>query len=1229
MTRKPRGPSALVAFAAFAVSCGNGAGTHGTGDPGSSQADSIPASWKVSSWFIDPANSTGAASDTNTCKTAKVPCLTYGGLAATWGTTSPRLRQNTTITFLSSHSDDTDPVYLSPYIENGAVVSVQGVLGKAQQVASGTLSFVVPKNRSAGRLLQAELPDGAAVGELVVNQTRASRAWVYKSAGGNSWSLSQPLAAAAVSASSASPLPSEVNTWADGDVVYLYSPVAIDLAGVAPVAGAGSATPLVLYQLTVLDPHGVGAGDVLSIDNPDVVFLETSIQRFAELGATGFSGGPSFANVDFAGGLDAAGINAKAGMAIEAGQIRGVAGHAIHGAALDEDFILGTPTSIYDGTYGAVFVDTSGAFLVQGDDVGFTTAHGAPAIWGPGALDVLAQARLDYPQGAGAAQATFLLKGLFLDLPTAELKTQGGPTNSCAVDDSGVWHCGIALTAANLDAPVTSGGFGGTAVDPGASSISNDTPIGVAPFQSDMLLWLRADRGITFATDGSVTKWADQTGLGGRDAAPLYPGMPGPLYVPNAYGTLPALRGDGTRSLMVNGGHGYTVGKQSTFFIVASPSTAGTSGITYFNESTQGWQYGVYEDSAGVHWLNYTAYGVTNTESFDGGGGSGEDAFLFTPPPAPGLHIFGMSQQDGVQCTGYFDGSQIASIANPVGPSVYVMSVMGGPGDAFTSGVNDPEGIIISSGLFDTNGDVEEVIQYGRALSPAEVAQVNAYLESRWPNSNPPPPPPPPDAGSPDGGSPDSGVVVPEAAVPPPQCVYEAGTAPAGPAVCGDGWRDPATEECDDGLGDAGIRRGCSSTCTVVDELDIAYLGADGGLSNTPRTLGGGRHPVAAGVQTFGVVTLETPSSPPTVILSTFSRKGAATGVVTSISTGSTVSDTGDPVIAALPCDQYAVAWNDVGGDTDGLGVALRLVNPDVTPGGLPSFANTTTAFDQYAPDILWTGSTLIAAWTDTSNATTGPDVRYRTFDSTLHPTSDEQTLAATADVEGDVTLAPFEGSWAAAWRDDANGFETIRVTTGSTSWTVGPGFLPPSVTTKLALVELDASNLLVLYSQGSAASDAGAPNAVSTLMAAVLNLSSPGTVSGVAVPVNTTVEGATAASLSHAYADAVRIGTSIYAAWWTDSVVGNGSGEQVWFQPVGWNGTALSWTGTELSLPRTAAHRAGNQRRPMLAASTLEPDGALVSGWDDLGETFGGGEGNGDVVVELVPVPVLRNGAQ
>ena len=177
----------------------------------------------------------------------------------------------------------------------------------------------------------------------------------------------------------------------------------------------------------------------------------------------------------------------------------------------------------------------------------------------------------------------------------------------------------------------------------------------------------------------------------------------------------------------------------------------------------------------------------------------------------------------------------------------------------------------------------------------------------------------------------------------------------------------------------------------MLDELAVWQV-VDGGLANSPRTLGAGRHPIAASDSTFGVVYLEPNSSPLTLSLATFSAKGAATGVINAFSAQLTVVDNSNPVVAGLPCGKYALAWADFdseGGDE--LDVAIRIVDPSVPVTTPPALANVTLSFSQFDPDIVWTGSQLVVAWVDTSNAATEPDLMFRTFDSSFNPTSGEQ----------------------------------------------------------------------------------------------------------------------------------------------------------------------------------------------------------------------------------------------
>ncbi len=489
---------------------------------------------------------------------------------------------------------------------------------------------------------------------------------------------------------------------------------------------------------------------------------------------------------------------------------------------------------------------------------------------------------------------------------------------------------------------------------------------------------------------------------------------------------------------------------------------------------------------------------------------------------------------------------------------------------------------------------------------------------------------------------------------------FDAGAPPDGGGFCGDGFRNPSTEECDDGLRDASVRRGCSAACQVEDELAVAQIGGDGGLANAPRTIGAGRHPIATSNSTFAVTYLETESQPPALSLAVFSSNAVPNYVLAHVNAGSTVLQDTNPVVAGLPCDAYAVAWTDYGGDGDELGAAVALVQGGAIVNG-PIFANATTIGSQFDPDLVWTGSELVAAWVDDSDVTTGPDIRFRTFDATSLAASSEQILAATDDAEADVALTTFAGSWAAAWRDDASGLETIRVHSGATDWTVGPAFLPSPVTSKPALVELDATHLLVAYAVGLAAAgadggasdaggsdggsldagirdaglhDAGDAAAVdggnangtasapsSKIQVAILSTASPGAVTGVDI----TASVSSALRLSQAQPNVVNVNGSLFLAWWTAAALGDPNGEETWLKALAWNGTTLATTQAEVPLPRWPQARVGNQRSPAMAVNASAPGGALVIGWDDLGNAIAAGEGNGDVVVEMAPVPLLR----
>ena len=446
---------------------------------------------------------------------------------------------------------------------------------------------------------------------------------------------------------------------------------------------------------------------------------------------------------------------------------------------------------------------------------------------------------------------------------------------------------------------------------------------------------------------------------------------------------------------------------------------------------------------------------------------------------------------------------------------------------------------------------------------------------------------------------------------------------PAGPRFCGNGWVDDETEACDDGLGSTPAHRGCSAECQVLDELAVLAGPEDAGSTPT-RTIGGGRHPLAVSDNMAALAYFEPESTPPMVSLTTFSVTGIATGVINPFGTGSSVDEDSNPVLAALPCDRFVSAWTELdapGGDE--LDIALRLVDPNVPPTGAPAFANVATSFSQYDPDVLFSGSTLVVAWSDDSNVATAPDIYYRTFDEALNPTSGDLPLATTADSEGDVVLAAFAGSWAAAWRDDSAGLETIEVFAGGARSTIGPAFLPGPVSSKPAMAALDATHLLVVYAVGVEAVDSGVASD-SQLEFAVVDTATPGVVVG--QPLTGTV--ASVAGLSQSQPSVVMAGANAYVAWWTAAATGDVNGEQVWLKQVPVLGGVPVMSMPEVPLPRWPQAQLGDQRAPTLATGVFFSgySGAeVVAGWDDFGRQLGGGEWAQDSVVEFLPVPVTR----
>lgn len=433
--------------------------------------------------------------------------------------------------------------------------------------------------------------------------------------------------------------------------------------------------------------------------------------------------------------------------------------------------------------------------------------------------------------------------------------------------------------------------------------------------------------------------------------------------------------------------------------------------------------------------------------------------------------------------------------------------------------------------------------------------------------------------------------------------------------TCGDAIVGP-DEECDDG--DDGSDA-CTSGCQTRDQaalLAVPNVSVD-------RLLGGGRHPVSGLADGFITTYVEQAGAEPTIGATLFNIWGQPASAV-NVSEGASPIDEANPVAAALPDGKYAVAWSDFDGDGSDLGVRLRLVTVDGSLGTL-QVANASAEFSQLNPDVIWTGDQLVVAWEDYSDAFKGPDLRYRTFDEDLNPTSNDVTLAGGDLPEAAVALATFDGSWAAAYREGTgDGNENVVVKVGSETFRLGPIAGGP-LNDRPALVGLDATHWLVAFSVGTDPTSTGVYN-LPRLRYAVVDMESANAPAIQSLDPLDLVYTFTnqIAQMSPSLERRGEDGEGVYLAWRSEARAGDASGDQIWLKYLRWTheGTARRIRADEAEqlIPRTCDGAFGDQRAPALGRALLPPGDALAIAWTDYGRTLGSGSGEPDVVVHYAP---------
>jgi hypothetical protein len=400
----------------------------------------------VTDWYVDPANFTTLASDANSCTSSSSPCLTFNEIPAhRWQSYEPVLGGGTvsstsyqvTIHLLSAWSDSTaDAVQVQPY---SGLLTFLGPLGAVNQVATGTLAGVVAKNPSAAQVLTATLSAGLSAGQLVDDTTHPSYAWTNSNTSGNTWTLSQPL----------SPGGSEVNSWANGDSFVVYQPVRLVVNRLG--RNYDASVQFVSIGFTASTNYGAS-----------VVSLYGAFESQLNVGSglVTSEGPTTYLNCDFPGTTLFVSAGGVTPTTIIAGQYRGT-NNMQGNFSISGDF-LSTGLNLIPRA-GSTLRDV---WIFNGMSVYDGQVYIAGYIAGTSRITFAGPAVLQYDAPAASA---FLLTAsppwLFGNVTSH---------TSCALDPSGdpaIWHCGRTLSAANVDATVTNGGFGGHVYAFGSGSI--------------------------------------------------------------------------------------------------------------------------------------------------------------------------------------------------------------------------------------------------------------------------------------------------------------------------------------------------------------------------------------------------------------------------------------------------------------------------------------------------------------------------------------------------------------------------------------------------------------------------------------------------------------------------------------------------------------------------------------------------------------------------------------
>lgn len=404
------------------------------------------AAWDVPAWFVN--SSTG--SDTATCVDSSHPCKTHAEIVGRWETMCPSLTVIVTETIMVDNPNS-DPIRLCDNDFTGGGFELQGTM---TQVATGSLSGVVAKNRPANQALNVNLGSAAAgaVGLLVQNTTHSSYAWVDSIVSGNVVLMSQPMAPL----SYFSLLPgTEVDSWTNGDTFIVWQPPKVTVTAVAGTIADFVTNGDLLSHLWLQDNSGAGLNTTVFYPGASVeeVRVDTAVLANQAL----------FSNVYFGphSHPDASDASGNGGTLFDAGTFKNGLQTAAHDGDVGNDAIIeGGWLMLGEQAFGdvylpgtAVTVDVHGLMISSGiADSSFNDGH----LYGIPNVNVVHGASLIYAGAFGAA-VTF---------PGVTQLLQDGLVVASTWDNTvspAQRYTHRALSPANLDLTVAAGGFNGIA----------------------------------------------------------------------------------------------------------------------------------------------------------------------------------------------------------------------------------------------------------------------------------------------------------------------------------------------------------------------------------------------------------------------------------------------------------------------------------------------------------------------------------------------------------------------------------------------------------------------------------------------------------------------------------------------------------------------------------------------------------------------------------------------